>query len=83
MTKVGDFTIPMEYVEIKDGFSVKKDDIIAVERAGEYQTYLHMNNGKIFETNFPYMTILNLLENEKEVDNNLNSVLQSVGHLAS
>ena len=73
----------MEYVEIKDGFSVKKDDIIAVERAGEYQTYLHMNNGKIFETNFPYMTILNLLENEKEVDNNLNSVLQSVGHLAS
>jgi len=56
----------MEYVEIKEGFSVKKKDIIAVEKIDEYQTNLYMNNGKIFGTNFPYMTILNLLENEPE-----------------
>ena len=56
----------MKYVEIKEGFSVKKEDIIAIEKMGEYLSNLHMNNGQIYETNFPYLTMLQLLEIQEE-----------------
>ncbi len=59
----------MKYLPIRDGFSIKKDEIEAVEDVSGNKlnfnglsSNVHMKNGRIFNTNIPYANLLSMLE---------------------
>ena len=51
----------MKFIEIADGISVRKEEIICVERMNEIQSRVTTEYGS-YESNFSYSTILALLE---------------------
>lgn len=51
----------MKFIAIKDGFSIKKDEIIAVIKNSEGGTTLKTREGS-YPSGFSYETILQLLE---------------------
>lgn len=53
----------MKFIEISDGVSVRKEEIICVERMEETKSRVTTEYG-IYDSNFPYQTILSLLEME-------------------
>ena len=75
----------MKFIEIKEGVSVAKDEIIALVKIDEYTTRLYTKVGE-FEANFPYMTLLQILENEREDINekvsSMANVVNTLGHFA-
>lgn len=54
----------MKFIEIKKGFSVRKDEIIAVIEKSDGRSFVKTNEGS-YESDFSYSTILQLLEMEK------------------
>lgn len=65
----------MKFLEIKEGLSVECESILAIEMVESsgsytgYKTIVHTKAG-VFESSFPYQTILDLLnkDEEKEVE---------------
>ena len=55
----------MKYLEINDGVSVKKDEIILIEKIDDFSCNLTTESG-IYECRFPYMTLLQILESDVE-----------------
>lgn len=61
----------MKFIEIKENFSVCKESIIAIEQTASsesysgYKTIVHTKVG-VFESSFPYKTLINLLDKEEE-----------------
>lgn len=53
----------MKFIETRDGFSIRRDDIKALERIDDLHCYCITEIGR-FESNFPYETMLSLLEIE-------------------
>lgn len=76
----------MEFIEISDGVSVRRDQIIAITRMDDqFKTKLLVGT-QILEANFPYLTLLSILEaSEKpEQESNrevLKEISQKVGNL--
>lgn len=53
----------MKFIQVKDGFSVRKSDIESVERIDSLKSSI-TTKFNTYEVNFPYETILKLLEME-------------------
>lgn len=53
----------MKFIAIKEGFSVRKSDIESVERINQMKSRV-VTRFNSYEVNFPYETILKLLEIE-------------------
>ena len=51
----------MKFLKITDSLSVRKDEIIAVERRPDFGCFV-LTQGRLFESDFPFETILQLLE---------------------
>lgn len=51
----------MKFIEISDGVSIRKEEIICVERIDELRSKITTEYGS-YESNFSYSTILSLLE---------------------
>ncbi len=51
----------MIFIELKEGFCVRKSEIIAIEDIGENRSKIYTLLGE-FESNFPYSSIKSLLE---------------------
>ena len=72
----------MKYIEITDRLSVSIDDIIAVEDRGEFGSIVHTNIAK-FETPFPRLTLLSIIEGEHDEDNDkLSDMSKNIAQLA-
>lgn len=54
----------MKFIEISQGVSVKKDEIVSVERKVEGGSRITTEN-RTYESDFHYATILELLEQDK------------------
>lgn len=67
----------MRFIELKDGVSVKKEDIIMVERIDTGGTRVTTENTSI-ESIFPYETILQLLENDA-IEENIRNTASPAG----
>ena len=57
----------MRFIEISDGKSIDIDQIEVVERKDDFTTSLYTHHN-VYEANFPYMTLLQLLEAEKATE---------------
>ncbi len=75
----------MRFIEIKEGFSIAIDKIEAIERTGEFTSKVH-THFNAHEANFPYITLLRLLEEpeprKEKVMNKLEAVLDQSQHFA-
>ena len=56
----------MRFIEIRDGVSIDIDEIEVVEKKDEYTTTIYTHHN-VYEANFPYMALLQLLAMETEV----------------
>lgn len=66
----------MKFIEIREGISVRKDEIVSVERQENGVSRITTEN-QSFESNFPYETILKILEMdgiEEKLVNRMNVV---------
>lgn len=54
----------MKFIEIREGLSVRKDEIISVEQLDGMTSRINTES-QSFESNFPYTTILMLLEKDR------------------
>lgn len=78
----------MKFLETKDGFSVNIEQIEAIERVDDFSSRIHTHFNS-YTANFPYMTLLQILEREiapeakkERVLDKLETVLESTGHYA-
>ena len=55
----------MRVIEIKEGVSVDIDQIEVLERKDDFTTTIYTHHN-VYEANFPYMTLLQLLETEEK-----------------
>ena len=55
----------MKYLEIKEGLSIKVEEIEAIERVDEYNCTIYTNHN-LYASTFPYMTLLSIVENANE-----------------
>ena len=55
----------MRFIEIKEGVSVDIDQIEVLERKDDFTTTIYTHHN-VYEANFPYMTLLQLLETEEK-----------------
>lgn len=55
----------MKFLEIKEGFSVNIDKIEAIERKDDFSSVIHTHFNS-HTANFPYITLLRILEGEVE-----------------
>ena len=72
----------MKYIEIKEGLSIRLDEIEAIEKVNEYNStvYTHHN---LYASTFPYMTLISLLEAEGEEEDRKDSqVTDNINQLA-
>ena len=77
----------MRFLEIKDGFSINSEQIEAIEKVDDFtcKIYTHFNS---YTANFPYVTILHILEevvepeDKNKVMEKFNAVLENAGHFA-
>jgi len=58
-----------KFIERREGVSVKKDDISSIEQR-QPGSMVTMQSGKEFDSTFPYLLLLELVEQSVERDNN-------------
>lgn len=71
----------MQYIELRDGFSVRKDAIEAIERKDEL-TSIVKTNFNSYESVFPYDVLLQLLEREElptQTETQTLNILKEIG----
>ena len=77
----------MKFIEIRDGFSVSIDAIEAINRDTDLTSVIHTRFNE-HKANFPYLTLLRILEGEEEegpkqeVMHKLEAVLDRSQHFA-
>lgn len=79
----------MIFIEIKDGLSIAQNEIEAIERIDDFKCRVYTHHSS-YESNFPYMTLLELLEMERpeekgikpKTEENLNAFLEKAGVFA-
>lgn len=76
----------MKFLEVRDGVSVKVDKIVAVERGDTELTSKVVTPSGTFDSGFPYITLLSILEGEHEKESErkegvLREISQKVGDL--
>jgi len=73
----------LRYIEIQDGQSIAIDKIEAIKRIDDFRSniYTHYN---IYEANFPYTVLIEILESEGEnpINKKLDAFLSEAGHFA-
>ena len=67
----------MKYLEIREGFSILKAEIEAIEKVDEFKTLVHTHHNS-FESTFPYMTLLQLLESDVDKEEKEDKVLNKL-----
>ena len=65
-----------QYIEIKDGVSVKMDDIVAVVRGSKELTSIVHTQYRTYDSTFPYEVLLELLQTSKEESGEIKDILQ-------
>lgn len=58
----------MEFIEIKEGLSVKIDCIESIQRNEEGGALVTMESGISHDTTFPYIQLLQMLEIESNIN---------------
>ena len=76
----------MKFIEIKEGLSVSREDILAIEKMEEFTCKVHTIIGS-FDSSFPYITLLQILEEETPDDTekkleHISTVVDTLGHYA-
>lgn len=73
----------MNYIEVKEGLSIRVDEIEAVERVDEYNCTIYTHHN-LYASTFPYMTLLSLIEGQKEdKEKDKAQMMESINSLAS
>ena len=74
----------MRFVEIQSGLSICVDEIVAIQRMEDQFKCKVYTETRDFEANFPYITLLSILERQKEDKGNdrvLREISEKVGNL--
>jgi hypothetical protein len=75
----------MKYIEIKDGLSVKIDDIESIERNEDFTCYVRTHHNT-YDSTFPYMVLLELLERRdyglQEKEEKIMNIQKEIGTFA-
>ena len=53
----------MNFIQVRDGISIRKDCIEVVERVDDFHCKVTVN-GTIYNTNFPYNTMMKLIDRD-------------------
>ncbi len=76
----------MKYLEIGNGKCINLEKVEALESIDQLRTRVYMTNGGVYEANFPYMTLISILETsqeaKEEVAENVNAMAKNFGFFA-
>ena len=56
----------MRFIEIQDGVSIAVSSIVSIQQRDELYSRVLTNDGRAFDSTFPYKTLLELVEINKE-----------------
>lgn len=70
----------MEFIEIRDGLSIRKSSVDSIELQEDGSARVFLNSGVIHESTFPYITLLQLIEVSHK-DNEENSDIGGIMNL--
>ena len=81
----------MKFLKIKEGVCIATDKVEALETIDQLHTRIYMTNGGVYEAQFPYDALIQLLQIEEanptesintELLNSLNNIAKTSGNFA-